>query len=67
MKKEQEKRKPHKSKEEKLKIIKEASIHGVRETLNKYGVYPATYYTWKRKFESMGEEGFSHGMTKERL
>ena len=67
MKKEQEKRKPHKSKEEKLKIMKEASIHGVRETLDKYGVYPATYYSWKRKFESMGEEGFSHGMTKERL
>ena len=67
MKKEQEKRKPHKSKEEKLKIMKEASIHGVRETLDKYGVYPATYYSWKRKFEEMGEEGFAHGMTKERL
>ena len=42
MEKEPEKRSPRKSKEEKLKIVKEASIHGVRETLDKYGVYPAT-------------------------
>ena len=67
MKKEENKQSPRKTKEEKLKIIKEASIHGVRETLNKYGVYPATYYSWKRKFEEMGEQGFDHGMTKERL
>lgn len=67
MKKEENKKSHRKTKEEKLKIIKEASLHGVRETLNKYGVYPATYYSWKRKFEEMGEEGFAHGMTKERL
>ena len=67
MEKEQEKRTPRKTKEEKLKILKEVSIHGVRETLDKYGVYPATYYSWKRKFEQMGEEGFAHGMTKQRL
>ena len=67
MEKEPEKRSPRKSKEEKLKIVEEASIHGVRETLDKYVVYPATYYSWKRKFEQMGEEGFAHGMTKERL
>jgi putative transposase len=67
MKKEETKKSPRKTKEEKLKIIKECSIHGVRETLDKYGVYPATYYSWKRKFEEMGEEGFAHGMTKERL
>jgi len=29
-------------------------------------VYPATYYAWKQKFEKMGEEGFAHGMTKQR-
>jgi putative transposase len=67
MKKEETKKSPRKTKEEKLKIVKECSIHGVRETLDKYGVYPATYYSWKRKFEEMGEEGFAHGMTKERL
>jgi len=54
MKEEANKKSPRKTKEEKLKVIKEASIHGVRETLDKYGVYPATYYSWKRKFEEMG-------------
>jgi putative transposase len=51
------------SKEEKLAIIKEASINGVTSTLEKHGIYPASFYSWKKKFESMGEEGFSHGMT----
>ncbi|SRR6056297_978069 len=55
------------SKDQKLKILKEASTQGVRETLEKYGVYPATYYSWKKKYEQMGEAGFAHGMTKERL
>jgi putative transposase len=55
------------SKAEKLKIIKEASEQGVQVTLDKHGVYPATYYSWKRKFEEMGEAGFSHGMTKEKI
>jgi len=67
MKKEEDKKTERKTLEEKLKILKEAGIHGVRETLEKHGVYPATYYSWKRKFEQMGEEGFGHGMTKERL
>lgn len=55
------------SKEEKIKIIKESSTNGVRATLEKHGVFPATYYSWKRKYEQMGEEGFAHGMTKKRL
>jgi putative transposase len=55
------------SKEEKLQIIKEAGSQGVRTTLEKYGVYAATFYSWKRKFNEMGEAGFSHGMTKEKL
>ena len=53
--------------EQKLEILKQASLNGVRETLEKYGIYPTTFYTWKKKFEQMGEEGFSHGMTKQRL
>lgn len=32
------------SKEEKLKILKEAQMEGVQITLRKYGVYAATYY-----------------------
>lgn len=55
------------SKDQKIKIIKEASTTGVRETLDKYGIYPATFYAWKKKFTEMGEEGFAYGMTKERL
>lgn len=55
------------SKEEKLKIIKEAGSKGVRTTLEKYGVYAATFYSWKNKLKEMGEAGFSHGMTKEKL
>lgn len=55
------------SKEEKLQIIKEASEKGVSQTLEKYGVYPTSYYSWKKKFEEMGEEGFHHGMTPKHL
>jgi len=55
------------SKEQKLQIIKEASIKGVTRTLKKYGIYPASYYSWKKKLEEMGEQGLIHSMTKERL
>ncbi len=51
------------SKEDKLRIIKEVSEQGVSATDNKYGIYPAIYYNWKKKFETMGEEGFLHGIT----
>ena len=52
---------------EKLAILKEAELHGVTATLNKYGIYPATFYYWKRKVSKAGNEGLKHGMTKERL
>jgi len=55
------------TKEEKLRIIKEASEQGVNPTLEKYGIYRASYYTWKQKMEQMGEEGFHHGMTPQHL
>ena len=55
------------SKQDKLQIIKEASIHGVQVTLDKHGVYPASYYSWKKKMEEMGEEGFHHGMSPRHL
>lgn len=53
--------------QDKLSIVKEAASKGVKETLAKYDVYPATYYAWKKKFEEMGEEGFQHGMTSKKL
>jgi len=55
------------STDQKIKIVKESSTNGVRETLEKYGIYPATFYSWKKKLDEMGKEGFAHGMTKERL
>ncbi|MFA5434044.1 MAG: transposase [Candidatus Paceibacterota bacterium] len=55
------------TKEEKLQIIEEASLQGVQATLDKHGLYPTTYYSWKKKFETMGEAGFRHGMTPEHL
>jgi putative transposase len=55
------------SKETKLSILKEAKENGVNATLLKHGVYPATYYSWKKKNEQMGEAGFRHGMTPEYL
>ena len=35
---------------EKLTIIKECKANGVKPTLAKYGVFPATYYHWKKKY-----------------
>jgi len=55
------------TKAEKLSILKEASEKGVLKTLEKYGIYPATYYSWREKLSSMGEEGLDYGMTKEHL
>ena len=51
------------TKADKLKILKEASSSGVQVTLDKYGLYPSTFYSWRKKMDSMGEQGLSHGMT----
>lgn len=48
------------TKEEKLRIAHEAAANGVKLTLEKHGVYPATYYAWKKKVEQMGEAGLAH-------
>ena len=53
--------------EEKLRIIKEASEQGVKVILEKYDLYPATYYSWKSKLEEMGEIGLQHGMNPKHL
>ena len=55
------------NKVEKLAIVKEASEKGVKLTLEKYNLYPATFYYWKKKLNQMGEVGLTHGLTKERL
>lgn len=53
------------SKEEKLAILKEASEKGVKSTLEKHGIYAATYYSWRKKHLEMGADGLDHGMTVE--
>ena len=55
------------TKEEKLRIIQEASEQGLKVILEKYDLYPATYYSWKSKFEEMGEIGLQHGMNPKHL
>jgi len=51
------------SKEEKLQILREAAENGINPTIEKYGIFRASFFTWKKKFEQMGEEGFIRGMT----
>jgi putative transposase len=42
------------SKKQKLEILSEAQANGVKPTLEKHGIYNATYYSWKKKYETMG-------------
>ena len=55
------------TKEKKLSILKQADEQGVTSTLEEHGIYPATYYSWKRKYQQMGRQGFEHGMTPKHL
>ena len=42
------------SDQEKLEIIAEAQKQGVKITLEKYDLYPATYYYWKKQLKLSG-------------
>lgn len=55
------------TKEEKLSILKESEKIGPKLAMEKYGLYPNTFYYWKRKYRDAGPDGLDHGMTKERL
>lgn len=50
---------------EKLAILKEAGEKGVKVTLAKYDIYPATYYYWKNKLALEGEDGLNHRTLKD--
>lgn len=50
---------------EKLAILEEGRQKGVKATLAKYGLYPATYYYWKRNHMIYGETGLNHKSKKE--
>jgi putative transposase len=52
------------SKQEKLTILNEAKAKGVKVTLEKYDVYPATYYYWKKQYLSDGSDGLDHSVAK---
>jgi putative transposase len=52
---------------EKLKILREAGEHGVKPTLEKHGIYPVTFYSWRKKFQEMGEEGLRRGATPDQI
>lgn len=45
------------SKEEKLAIIEEVEKGGLQETLRKHGIYPSTYYSWRKRYQASGEAG----------
>jgi putative transposase len=45
------------TKEEKLTILREAKSKGVEVTIRKHGVYPSTYYSWRKKYLVEGESG----------
>ena len=58
------------TKEEKLLIIEECKSEGVKSTCGKYGIYPGSYYYWKRKLMNEGAhglEGTYHKQTKARI
>lgn len=46
------------TKEEKLQIVKEAEEFGTEITIRKYGVYPSTFYVWRKKYRLEGESSF---------
>lgn len=52
------------SKEEKLKVLAEAKESGVQLTIRKYGIYPGTYYSWRKKLLVEGEVGLSDQATR---
>jgi putative transposase len=38
---------------EKLRILKEGSEHGVKVTCERYSIYPATYYNWRKNIHKL--------------
>lgn len=52
--------------EEKLSILREAKQKGVKVTLAKYGLYPATFYYWKKHLAIYGESGLLHQKAKDK-
>jgi len=49
--------------EEKLNILREAEKNGVKNTLEKHQLYPATFYYWKKKLALDPDRGLKHGFS----
>lgn len=47
------------------KFSKEEKRNGIKVTLAKYSLFPATYYYWRKKFNVYGEEGLTHQVVKD--
>jgi putative transposase len=43
--------------EEKLQIIKEAEESSTELTIRKHGIYPSTFYSWRKKYRIGGDAG----------
>jgi putative transposase len=52
------------TKKEQLQIIGEAKKNGVKVTLERYDLFPATYYYWKKKYEPSGRSGLENEVSK---
>lgn len=50
--------------EEKLSILKDIERVGVVAGCRKHGIYPTTYYEWKKKYEDNGAEGLKPNYAK---
>lgn len=49
-------RRSHWTADEKLKILLEAEKEGVTATISKHGIYSNTFYQWKEKYDTGGNQ-----------
>lgn len=52
---------------EKLTILTEVKEKGLKVTLDKYDLFPGTYYYWKSKHAVYGDEGLKHKTNKDQI
>jgi putative transposase len=52
---------------EKMNILSESEKNGVKVTLEKYNLFPATFYYWKKKHTVYGEPGLDHKTQAEQI
>ena len=45
-------------------MLSEAKEEGIQITIRKYGIYPGTYYSWKKKLITEGEASLADQVTR---